>query len=128
MRRGGKGGGRGADPLSASAGENEGTVVGAIEGTCVIVVTYRAVQSAVGTGKWLVLWDGDGEPLESSRAHLRLVREDEVSVRLVRGCRSGAGAFPRAARHPHAQRAGCAVMPTRDCYTVCRLLYRCLAG
>ena len=86
------------------------------------------VQSAVGTGKWLVLWDGDGEPLESSRAHLRLVREDEVSVRLVRGCRSGAGAFPRAARHPHAQRAGCAVMPTRDCSTVCRLLYCCLAG
>ena len=39
------------------------------------------VQTAVGLGKWLVLWDGDEEPLESTRAHLRLERaasDDEM--------------------------------------------------
>ena len=31
------------------------------------------IDKAVGKGRWLVMWDGDHDPLESSTAHLRLV-------------------------------------------------------
>ena len=34
---------------------------------------HGVVQSAVGPGSWMVLWDGDEQAYESQRSHLRIV-------------------------------------------------------